>query len=319
MSPTARWTQDAITVAGSADRQAGSSLNMLHSPEGIDIDDNNTLYVVDFRNCRIVLVSLNSTTAPMTSGQGCQPSMSTFFAPAAIHVTETSIYALDVLNYRVQKWSRNLSNPVTVAQIFDVKENSTSPPTFSVGCNLFVDSYANIFVSNGFNAGVMMFPWYSTSGVMVAGNGSRGNGANQLFNPAGIFVEDGKVLYIADSSNDRIQKWIIGDNSGVTVAGTGQCGQSLSQLCSPWSVVVDLNGYMYIADSENNRIMRWILGAHAGECIAACSGSWGTEAYQMRGLRSIAFDSSGSLYASDVINNRVQKFQILDETSRKTI
>jgi sugar lactone lactonase YvrE len=105
----------------------------------------------------------------------------------------------------------------------------------------------------------------------------------------------------------------------VTVAGTGTLGTTLSQLYYPSAVLVDLNGYMYIADSDNYRILRWAPGASAGECIVACTGSFGIASNQLNAPRSIAFDSSGSLYVADYENNRVQKFQILNGTSMKSV
>jgi sugar lactone lactonase YvrE len=103
------------------------------------------------------------------------------------------------------------------------------------------------------------------------------------------------------------------------VAGTGVAGNGLSQFNGPNTILVDLNGYMYIADEDNGRIMRWEPGAFIGECIAGCSGTPGAAANQLDHPGSIAFDSSGSMYVNDWGNNRVQKFQILDEISKKLI
>jgi sugar lactone lactonase YvrE len=229
---------------------------------------------------------------------------------------------MDTLNFRVQKWSRNLSNPVTVAGILGVNGTSTNMTTLSRSFGVFVDNYANLFVGDYLNNRVMMFPWNSTSGTagaMVAGTGISGSRANQLNGPFGLFVTDDGILYIADYNNHRIQKWVLGARSGVTVAGTAVAGNGLSRLNLPNTVVVDLNGCMYIADENNGRIMRWGPGAFIGECIAGCSGNEGVAANQLRHPSSIAFDSSGSMYVSDFGNNRVQKFQILDEISKKLI
>ena len=159
-----------------------------------------------------------------------------------------------------------------------------------------------------------MFPWNSTSGtngIVVAGTDVDGSESNQLDGPSGIFVTDDGVLYIADCDNHRIQKWILGENSGVTVAGGNGDGSELSQLSYPYTVLVDLNGYMYISEYGNDRIMRWKPGAAEGECIAACTGWTGVDVNQLNGPTSIAFDSSGSLYVNDQLNNRVQKFKLL--------
>ncbi len=320
--PTAQWAQNATTVAGAANGTNGSSLNMLYQPFGATIDDDNTLYIADTSNNRVVLVQSNSTTAIAVIGQGSTSNMYTLNYPTGIFVTQTSIYVLDAWNYRVQKWLRNLSNPVTVAGVKGVNGNSTNNAAFSTSVGLFVDNYANIFVSDYFNNRVIMFPWNSTSGtqsVMVAGTGITGSSASQLISPFGLFVTDNGVLYIADFGNHRIQKWIIGSASGVTVAGTGVAGSGLSQLYWPSAVSLDSNGYMYTLDQGNNRVARWAPGANVSECIAACSGNGGVAPNQLSGGTSIAFDSNGSLYVSEFFNNRVHKFQILNGTSTKLI
>jgi sugar lactone lactonase YvrE len=105
----------------------------------------------------------------------------------------------------------------------------------------------------------------------------------------------------------------------LTVAGNGTLGTTLSQLYHPTAVLVDLNGYMYIADAQNYRILRWTPGANAGQCITACTTSPGVAPNQLNVPTSIAFDSSGSLYVNDELNNRVQKFQILNGTCMKSV
>ncbi len=322
LSPTAQWAQKATTVAGAANGASGSSLNLLNRPYGITIVDDNTLYICDAYNNRVVLVQLNSTTATAVIGQGSTSNMYTLYYPTSIFVTRTWIYIMDTWNFRVQKWSRNLSNPVTVAGIFGVYGISTNTRTFYRGFGVFVDNYANLFVGDLDYNRVIMFPWNSTSGTagaMVAGTGISGSNPDQLSGPYGLFVTDNGVLYIADCNNHRIQKWVLGARSGVTVAGTAVAGNGLSRLNFPNTVVVDLNGCMYIADENNGRIMRWGPGAFIGKCIAGCSGNRGPAANQLSDPVSIAFDSSGSMYVSDWGNNRVQKFQILDEISKKLI
>ena len=320
MPSNARWAQNGITVAGSPNGTSGSSSDRLNANFGIYFADDDILYIADLRNGRIVLIAPNSTTAIRVTSQ-VFPS-NPLKGACNVFVTRTSIYVLDTWDFSVQKWSRNFSGSVTVAGVSAVKGNATNMMTFSNSYHLFVDNYGNLFVSDYDNHRVMRFSWNSTSGasgVMVAGTGIPGFDTTQLNGPKGIFVTDDGILYIADSINHRIQKWIIGSTSGMTVAGTRQAGRESTQFAYPQTVLVDLNGYMYIADYRNSRVMRWKLGASAGECIVACSGYWGVASSQLNGPTSITFDSRGSIYVNEFDNSRVQKFEILDETSMLSI
>jgi hypothetical protein len=127
----AEWAQNATTVAGASNGISGSNLNLLYHPYGIDIVDDNTLYISDAANDRVVLVQFNSAIATAIIGQDSQSNMFTFNSPTGIFVTRTSIYVMDTYNFRVQKWSRNLSDPVTVTGTLDVNGNSTDMKTIS--------------------------------------------------------------------------------------------------------------------------------------------------------------------------------------------
>ena len=322
VSPTARWARHGTTIAGAANGEGGSTLDKLNWNFGIYCDDDDILYIADAGNNRIVLIAPNSTTVKSVIGGNSQSAMLKLNSPTDVFVTRTSIYITDSDSYRVQRWSKDLSNVVTIAGIFNEEGDSTSMTTFSIAFHLFIDNYGNVFVSDYNNNRVMKFPWSSTSGtsgVIVAGTGFKGFNSTQLDSPLGIFVTDDGMLYIADRYNNRIQKWILGQTSGVTVAGTGVAGRRLSQLYDPFSVLVDLNGCMYITDCGNDRIMRWAPNAVVGECIVGCSGYSGIDSSQLNRPSSLAIDSSGSLYINDWMNNRVQKFEIVLETGRLLI
>ena len=212
---------------------------------------------------------------------------------------------MDSSNFRVQKWSRNGTSPMTM------------PGTSSLGYAyfLFVDKYDNLYVSLNTGSKVIRFAANSSSSTTVAGIGTVGFASNQFSNPAGIWVDDARAVYVADYSNHRIQKWIYNASSGLTVAGTGVNGSSLMQLCNPNSVAVDTIGRVYVADRFNHRIVRWGPNATVGVCVAACTGNAGQQANQLNEPISLAFDTNGSMYVSDSANNRIQKFQVFDNAS----
>ncbi|CAF2940314.1 unnamed protein product [Rotaria sp. Silwood2] len=220
-----------------------------------------------------------------------------------------------MFNYRVVKLFKNKTNPITIAGINGVSGNTLNTSTIGLSYGLFVDSNENLFVSDTNNNRVVRYSSNSSSGMpglVVDGNGTEGSSASQLSSPYGVYVNAVGTLYVADSGNSRIQRWNKGASFGVTVAGTEVSGNSLSQLSYPMGIVVDSNEYMYIVDTGNNRILRWPPNSTSGECIVACTGLSGTEVNMLGMPFAMAFDSYGSLFVSDTINNQVQKFQILD-------
>ncbi len=275
-------------------------------PRGIRISNNGVLYISDSNNNRIVAVDLNSINNISIIGSGPGFNSNQFNDPFDVFVTNTSLYILDYYNYRVQKTSLDGSNPSTVLD-FSGLANSYY---------LYVDNDDNIYLSDTYNGRVLLFPSNSTNFTIVAGNTMAGAGNNQLDLPYGVFVNQNGTIYIADFNNNRIMKWYSGTTSGIMVAGNGTGGTSSTQLYGPSQVIVDTNDYMYISEFYYSRITRWPPNSNYGECIAACTGGPGTASTQLNYPESLAFDSNGSLYVSDTVNNRIQKFQIFQHYSK---
>ena len=323
LTPTTVWSSNATTVAGSAAATAGSGSSSLNTNQGIQIVGNNTLYIADKTNHRVVVIQPNSTNATAVLGTGSAAAGAhQFNQPTDVFVTSTSIYVLDTGNYRVQMWPRNGSNSSTVAGITGSAGTSASLTTFGLSYGIFLDNYAYLYVSDTANDRILRFPPNSTSGtsaVVVAGTGTGGAGASQLNGPYRIFVDDDQNIYIADTLNHRIQMWVYGACSGVTVAGTGTSGTTDSQLSSPTSVIIDANQYMYVADQSNNRIQRWAPGACSGQCLVGCSRLTGAGSNLLNNPQSVVFDSQGALYVSDGSQHRVQKFAISSNNGKNCV
>jgi sugar lactone lactonase YvrE len=270
------------------------------------ISNNDVLYISDRDNNRIVVVDLNSTNSIYIIGSGPGSGSSQFNNTLDLFVTNTSLYVLDYGNDRVQQTSLNGSNPCTVLNF-----SGLASPYY-----LYVTDNDNIYLSDTSNNRVLLFPSNSTNFTMVAGTGVAGSNNTQLNQPNGIFVNQNGTIYIADCGNNRIMKWYSGATSGIMVAGNGTAGSSSTQLSHPTQIIVDTNDYMYISEVGNAHITRWPPNSNYGECIAACNGTSGTASTQLNGPQSLAFDSDGSLYVSDSLNNRIQKFQILSYSSK---
>ena len=303
----ARWSEDAITVAGSWNGESGSASDLLNWNRGLFITGDDTLYVADTGNARIVIIHPNSTKAVATIKSGERPNL--YGGYINVFVTKTNIYILDSEAKQVKIWDINRSSPYT----FD--ENPRRVISIERADHFFVDPDGNVYITQRETPTAKCFLSDSTNNsnaFIVAGNGTAGSDLTQLNSPGGLFVDEARAVYVADYDNNRIQKWPHGATSGMTVVGNGACGSNdLVHLCLPTLVVLDSNQNIYTVENGFGRIMRWIVGTDSGECIAACSGVHDLQSTNLYHTSAIAFDSQGSLYASDRYNNRVQKFQIM--------
>jgi sugar lactone lactonase YvrE len=291
---------------------------LLYGNRGLRIADNDTLYIADKSNHRIVVIRSGSRNASQIIGNGSGSGVAQMNNPSDVFVTNDAVFVLDSGNYRVVKYFKNGTNPIVIAGNTGAVGTTSSNRTFGTSWQLFVDVYGSIYVSDQSNNRVLRFPPNSLNGTtasIVAGTGASGTAPMQLNTPGGVFVDDSLTVFIADTNNHRIQKWKFAACRGETVAGkVSNGGSTLSQLSSPSSIVVDSNGCLYISDAGNNRILRWATGASVGECISGCSGGAGSSYYQLNSPFTVAFDSQGSLYVSDASNNRVQKFLTIPTT-----
>jgi len=303
-----------VTVAGYGNGTAGTALNALQNPWGLALDVNESLYVSDYSNSRVMRLQAGSLYGSIVAGTGVLGSNATqLYYPAELVVDGNSnIYVNDDWNYRVMLWRKNSSVGVTVAGNGSLG-NSTNTIGQSVG--LAVDSQGNIYVSDKDNHRVMKFFPNATSGLIVAGiTDVLGSSNQQLSSPNGLYLDEtNSYLYIADFGNNRIQRYYLGITAnGTTVAGGNGAGPGSNQLNQPTGVCVSKKtGDIYIADAGNNRIQRWSPGATSGVTIVGITGVSGTNATLLNRAANVILNTNETfLYVSDINNHRVQRFNL---------
>ena len=280
----ATWNESGITFANQS--TIGSE------PRGIFIDYNDTIYVADHSNGRI-LVWYKENINPMR--------MLTvkLFVYTSLFVTfNGDIYFENADETgRIDKWSKCSTASVLVTK-------------FSGNCyGIFIDIENNLYCSIRYEHRVVKVSLSSgiNTGIAVAGTkGSTGSNSNELFWPWGIFVDINFNLYVADSKNDRIQLFRSGQLNGTTLAGKGIPNNL--QLQFPTDVILDADGLLYIADNQKHRIIR--AGPDGYQCIAGCTDRSGSASNQFQIAYALRFDSYGNLYVADEYNHRVQKFSL---------
>ncbi|CAF1552922.1 unnamed protein product, partial [Rotaria sp. Silwood1] len=260
--PNARWQQNGITVAGG--NQQGNGINQLSNPSGLYVDDDQTIYVADRANHRIVEWKRGTTSGQVVAGgngPGSGDHQLSNPTDVIIDKERDSLIICDTSNRRVVRWPRRngISGETIISNIY---------------CwGLTMDENGSLYVTDVGKNEVRRYQRGESQGTMVAGGNGRGNRLDQLSYPTYVFVDRDHSVYVSDWRNDRVMKWMEGAKQGIVVAGGQGQGNDLTQLLSPLGVVVDQLGTVYVADEGNNRIMRWPKGATQGSVIVGGNGS----------------------------------------------
>ncbi len=296
--PNAKWQKNGLTVAGGNGQ--GNGINQLYYPLGLYVDDDQTVYVADWLNHRIVKWKWGATSGQVVAGGNGQGSGAhQLFNPQDVIVDKErdSLIISDNSNRRVVRWPRR---------------NGTSGETIisNIDCEgLTMDENGSLYVTDYGKHEVRRYRRGESQGTVVAGGNGRGNRLAQLSIPQHVFVDRDHSVYVSDRENNRVMKWMEGAKQGIVVAGGQGKGNDLTQLYCPNGVVVDQLGTVYVADCGNNRIMRWVKGATQGSVIVGGNGEGG-QSNQLNRPVGLSFDRHGNLYVVDYRNHRVEKFNI---------
>jgi len=221
-----------------------------------------------------------------------------------------NLYVADTSNHRVQKWASGATSGITVA---GGNGSGSGANQLSSPYGIILDSSNNLFIADMLNNRVQKWASGATSGTTVAGGNGSGSGANQLSIPVDVALDSSNNLYVADKNNYRVQKFLSGSTSstnGTTVAGGNGSGSGANQFNNHYGIDLDSSNNLYVADLVNHRIQKFSSGSTSstnGTTVAGGNGS-GSGANQLSNPVDVAVDSSGNIFITEVVNNRIQKF-----------
>ncbi len=151
--------------------------------------------------------------------------------------------------------------------------------------------------------------------------------ADTMAIPVGLTIDSNGTLWVADQANTRILRFDHAAYKENGDAADGVLGQpdfssntpglSASSLGLVWSVAIDGSGRLWVADIPNHRVLRYDHAASKPNGAAAdgvlgqldfTSNVPGLTASSMTTPASVAIDSAGRLWVSELANNRVLRF-----------
>ena len=293
-----KWEQHGLTVAGG--NGSGNGLNQLYKPMGLCVNDNQTIYVANAGNHRIVEWKIGATSGRVVAGgnrQGNRTNQLNGPRDVILDKETDSLIISDQGNKRIMRWSRqnSIHGEILIS---------------GVDCHgLTMDNDGYLYVSDYSKHEVRRWKIGETQETVVAGENGKGDRLDQLSNPMYIFVDENHSIYVSDCGNHRVMKWMKGAKEGIIVAGRQGFGNDLNDFHNLYGVVVDQLGTVYVADCRNNRLMQWSKGGTQGSVVVGGNGQGG-RTNQLFNPVGLSFDEQGNLYVTDHGNHRIQKFNV---------
>lgn len=288
-----KWMQKGSCVAGGNEK--GNRLNQLSDPTGVYVTDDQTVYVADCSNHRIVEWKKDKTFGRVVAGgNGSGDQNDQLNNPSNVFFDEDSdcLFICDFGNRRVVRWPvRNRKIGTTIISNIDCWD-------------ITMDINGSLYVSDISKNEVRRYRRDDNIGTVVAGGNGQGNRLDQFHGPYYICVDHDLSVYVSDHFNHRVMKWTNYASEGIVVAGR--------ELSGPYGIAVDQAGRVYVTQWKNHRVTRWSKEETEGTVLVE-GNEEGEEDNQFKHPCGLAIGSQNNLFVVDYSNCRVQKFDI--ETS----
>ncbi len=304
-----------------------------NSPDGVAIDKSGNIYISDFFNNRVRMVSPAGviTTVAGTgisgfSGDGGAATSAQLSQPAGLAFDSAgNLYIADSNNgaVRMVTPAGKISTVAgTGAPGFSGDGGPATGAKMMAPFGVALDSSNNLYIADYYGWIRMVT---ASTGVIstLAGNGSIGYSGDggpatsaQFYNPLAVAVDSSGTVYVADSNNGAVR--MIQNGTISTIAGNGTLAYTgdgalafFAQFSQLSGIAVDAQGNIYVADTGNNAIRLFPLGGVvstiAGSGAQGYTGDGGPASVaEINNPTAIAVTASGNVYFTDAGNNSVR-------------
>lgn len=180
----------------------------------ITMDGNQTLYIADFKNNRILSIHTtnpNEKKIILALPDENRDRHEYVITPISIKYSSksSSLVIGQQTGYNAIRWIIGESRWKLVAGSASSELSGTSRTLFNNVCSINIDEFDNTYVNDCENARIQFYRGDLTKGKTIAGVLQAPGNNSYLFNHStSIALDKAKNLYVADSKNYRIQKFI---------------------------------------------------------------------------------------------------------------
>lgn len=277
---------------------AGSGDGQLQAPGDVAVGIEGSTWVVDKSNNRIQ--KFDSTGKFLSKFGSSGTGDGQFNRPTSIAIDrEGNLLVTDSANNRVQKFSPEGQF------LAKFGSSGTGNGQFASPEGIATDFEGNIWVADSNNGRIQKF---DENGEFLAVFGTKGSGSGQLGKPNGIDVDPEGNLWIADLANNRVGVF---EPDGDLIREFGILGSGNGQFNRPSAIEVDPRGSVWVLDQANQRVQHFDLnGSYLGQFGSNGSGEGQFSLVTAKNPGGIAVDDLGSIWVSDINNNRIQRWQL---------
>lgn len=320
-------------IAGYSGDGGPATASELNLPVGVGTDLSGNVYVADYLNNRIRIISTTGIIITFAgngiasySGDGGPATAAELNNPYGI-ATDTSrnIYIADFNNNRIRLVNTSgIINTFAGNGIggFSGDGGQATAAELSSPMGLAVDTSGNVYIADYGNNRIRIVNITGIINTFAGGGSGFGDGgpatSAQLHLPTSVTINKSGNLYIADMYHNRIRmvntSGIINTYAGIGTMGySGDGGQATAaRFFDPDCVALDAFGNLYIADYHNQRIRvvntLGIINTFAGNGGQGFYGDGGqATTAELDYPGGVALDASGNVYIADGDNARIRK------------
>lgn len=212
--------------------------NILPSPVGLAVDENDNVYVVDSELAQLFIIEKNKDEAiPVSLDESLiQPTS------VAINSDTRSLYITDTASHQIKHFS------------FDGKLKSTigkrgkANGEFNYPSMIWRDKSGQLYVTDSLNFRIQIF---NRDGKFIRNFGKQGGGSGFLSRPKGVATDRSGHVYVVDGLFHVFQLF---NDKGQFLLHVGGQGQGKGEFWLPSGIFVSDNDMIYVADSHNRRV-----------------------------------------------------------------
>jgi hypothetical protein len=307
--------------------------------------------IAAFTICPTAIWATDATTVAGSRMGLSGASATRLYAPITVIVDNTNaIYVSDYGNFRVQRFSSNSTEGITVINAtFGTGLNQFASSKHNVHTMIFfclcffslsflvdsmsMDNNGNIYILDGLLARVTKWAPGATTGILVAGGSDFANYYDYYYGtdkaaseslyyyqdyfyfefglePSGIFLELETMIIWLADTYNS--QIVKWTNSSTRIVVYGSYGSELNQFANPLGLFIDTNAgnTLYVADTGNHRIQMWPPGATSGVTVAGLTNYYGNGLNQLRYPQALIVDTNMNMFIVDYGNDRIMKWMV---------